>query len=450
MHMTRGPLAMAAVFSLTLALGALDAQTRKPTAPAAKPTPKEDTKPPEPTPIERAEKALDSKNYQEAIDILTPYVAATADDTAAWFDLAFAATALGDKSRAEEAYNKALALDPKLFPAQLNLAVLLTGLGRQKDALPHLAAAVDLKPDHARAAALYASALAATGDRAKAREFYDKSLVLDAAAPFTLIGSGRLAIEEKNYALAAVQLTNAAKLSAADTTPRLELARVYELTSQPDRAVEVYRDFLKENPSFADAHRHLGQIFFEQGKMDLAAPEFEEAARLSPSDEDDWNLARTYSAAKKPDLALPRLVRLRQREPQNYEVQLLTGEMLNLKREYRTAESVLLQAISLQPKIPDAYVELANAMYLQQQYQETVAVLNKMRQTAENIKETPWSTFLQAISLDKLGAAEGAIVSYKRFLAIAGGKYADHEFQARQRVKALTLVLEKAGKKVPQ
>jgi hypothetical protein len=87
---------------------------------------------------------------------------------------------------------------------------------------------------------------------------------------------------------------------------------------------------------------------------------------------------------------------------------------------------------------------------LQQQYGQTVAVLDNMRQTAENVKETPWSTFLQAISLDKLGAREGALVSYRKFLAIANGNYSDHEFQARQRVKALTLELEKAGKKVPQ
>jgi len=444
--MTRRLLAIVAVLLLTLSPAS---QTRKPATPA-KPAPKEDPKPPEPTPIERAEKALDNKDYQGAADILTPYVAVTTGDTAAWFDLAFAATALGDKSKAEEAYNRAIALDPKLFPARLNLAVLLTGQDRQNDALPHLAAAVELKPDHARAAALYASALAATGDRAQAREYYDKSLALDANAPFTLLGSGRLAIEEKHYAVAERQLTHAVELSPADINARLELARVYELSNQPDRAIEVYRAFLVENPSFAPAHRHIGQILFEQGKMDLAAPEFEEAAKLAPSEEDDWNLARTYSAAKKPDQALPRLVRLRQKYPKDYEVHLLVGEMLNLKREYKTAEGVLLQAINLQPKIPDAYVELANCMYMQQQYGQTVTVLGKMRQTAENVKETPWSTFLQAISLDKLGAREGALVSYRRFLAIANGKYSDHEFQARQRVKALTLELEKAGKKVPQ
>jgi tetratricopeptide (TPR) repeat protein len=243
--MNRRPLPTAAVLLLTLTLGA---QARKPAAPAQ---PALQEKPPEPTPVERAEKALDNKDYQGAVDILTPYVAATTDDTAAWFDLAFAATALGDKSKAEEGYKKAIALDPKLFPAQLNLAVLLTAQSRQKDALPYLAAAVELKPDHARAAALYATALAATQDNAKAREYYDKSLALDANAPFTLIGSGRLAIQDKNYPLAERQLTHAVELIPADRNARLELARVYELSNQPDRAIEAYRGFLATDPTFA-------------------------------------------------------------------------------------------------------------------------------------------------------------------------------------------------------
>jgi tetratricopeptide (TPR) repeat protein len=433
--MKRHLVAIVAVLSL-----GLGAQTVKPAGPSP---------PAGASAMERAEKALDAKDYRAAVDILTPYVASTPEDSAAWFDLAFASTALGDKAKAEEAYNKALAIDPKLFPAQLNVAALLNSAGRTKDALPHLAAAVELKPDHARAAALYASALEATGDAAQARVYYDKSLAIDGNAEFTLAASGRLAIQEKNYALAQKQFAHAIEVNP-ESNVRLDLARAFELDNHADRAVEAYRAYLAANPNFAPAHRRIGQIYFEQGKMDLAAPEFEEAAKLAPSEEDDWNLARTYSAARKADLALPRLARLHQKNPNDYEVELLIGEMLNLKREYKTAQAILGHAIQLQPKVPDAYVELANAMYLQEQYQQTVAVLDRMRKAADNVKETPWSTFLQAISLDKLGAAEGALVSYRRFLAIANGKYPDHEFQARQRVKALTLVLEKAGKKVPQ
>jgi tetratricopeptide (TPR) repeat protein len=407
-------------------------------------------KPAEPTVLERAQKFFDAQDYAQAAPLLREYLATADDDAAAWFNLGFAETALGNKAAAEEAYSKTLAIDPKIFPAQLNLGMLLVTEKRPSDALSHLKAAVELKPTHPRAAALYADALAATGDRAAARLAYDVALALDPAAASTLAASGRLAIDEKDYPLAEQQLARATELSPKDPNARLELARVYELSGHGDRAATVYRAFLKDDPTFAPAHRRLGQILVEQNKLDEAIGEFEEAAKLAPSDEDDWNLARAYSAAKKADFALPRLVKLRKLYPANYEVMLLAGQMLNLKREFATAESILLQAVKAQPKIPDAYVELANALYLQQRYPETVTVLDRMKASVENVKETPWSYFLRAISLDKLGVAEGAIVAYKRFLEIAGGKLPDQEFQARQRVKALTLVLEKKGKKVPQ
>lgn len=424
-------------------------QARKPPAPAAP------TVAATPTVLERAQKAFEAKDYSTAAPLLREYLKDNADDAAAWFNLGFAETALGNMTAAEEAYAKTIAIDPKIFPAHLNLGMLLVAGKRPADALPHFKAAVELKPTHARATALYADALLATGDRAGARAAYDAALALDADASATLAASGRLAIEEKNYALAEKQLARAAELSPKGLNPKdagaqLELARVYILNGHPDRAADIYRAFLQDDPSFAPAHRQLGQLLVEQNKRDEAIVEFEAAAKLAPNDEDDWNLARAYSTAKKPDLALPRLIKLHKLDPANYEVLLLSGQMLNLKREFATAEGILLQAVKVQPKVPDAYVELANAMYLQQRYSETVAVLDRMKTTAENVKETPWSYFLRAISLDKLGAAEGAIVAYKRFLEIAGGKFPDQEFQGRQRVKALTLVLEKRGKKVPQ
>ena len=58
----------------------------------------------------------------------------------------------------------------------------------------------------------------------------------------------------------------------------------------------------------------------------------------------------------------------------------------------KPAQAALTQAIRIDPRIPDAYVELANAAYMQQNYQGTVAVLDQMQKTATNVKETPWST----------------------------------------------------------
>src|SRR4051812_46208871 len=104
-----------------LALSLSAQQARKPPAQTTKPAAKEAPKPAAPTLVERAQKAFDAQDYQTASTLLREHVTANPEDSAAWFNLAFAATALGDKKQAEEGYTKAIDLEPKMFPAQLNL-----------------------------------------------------------------------------------------------------------------------------------------------------------------------------------------------------------------------------------------------------------------------------------------------------------------------------------------
>src|ERR1022692_3421099 len=89
-------------------------QARKPPAPPAK---AEQAKPAEPTLLERAQKAFDAKDYAQAAPLLREYLASpdasSPDDAAAWFNLGFAESVLGNKAAAEEAYTKTLALDPR-------------------------------------------------------------------------------------------------------------------------------------------------------------------------------------------------------------------------------------------------------------------------------------------------------------------------------------------------
>ncbi len=53
------------------------------------------------------------------------------------------------------------------------------------------------------------------------------------------------------------------------------------------------------------------------------------------------------------------------------------------------------------------------------------------------LPNSPTSVFLQATSLDTLRQRPAAIKAYKAFLAIAGGKFPDQEFQAKHRIIAL-------------
>ncbi len=360
--------------------------------------------------LTRAQKALEAKDYPQAATLLRDYSEKHPEDYRALFNLAHTYTMLGDRLQAAETYTKTLAARPDLFQARLNLGMLLLEDGRASDALPHLAAAVAAQPQHFRASLLYADALARSGDRAAAVEQYGKALALDPHS----------------------------------AEARLGLARVHELSGRTDKAVEIYTDYLKQDPGSAPVRRRLGALYLEQKKFQEAAAELEQAARLAPAPEDDWNLARAYAGLRRPEDALPRLERLRQSQAADFDVLLLLGQMLVVKKDFPAAQEALQAAIRLRPDVPDPYVDLANVMYLQSRYPETLAVLDRVARLGP---ETPWFHWLRAITLDKLEQVETALESYRRFLAMDAGKYPDQEFQARQRIKALKLRLEKGGRR---
>jgi tetratricopeptide (TPR) repeat protein len=274
---------------------------------------------------------------------------------------------------------------------------------------------------------------------------FDQGLELEPNALAGRLASARLAIEEKDYDRAERDLARAIAANPQDGAMRLELARVYELRGKLDAAAATYREYLAQHPAFAAARRRLGIIYREQKKLDQAIVEFELAYQADPMEEDDWNLARAYTESKKADQALPHWTKLKARHPDNFEAAARLGQMALQKRDYALAQAALLDAIRLDPRVPDPYVDLANVMYLQERYPQTIQVLDRM--AAMKVAETPWSAFLRAITLDKLGAAEQALASYQKFLPLAAGKFPDQEFQARQRIKALNQVLEKRGRR---
>ncbi|MGB9487748.1 MAG: tetratricopeptide repeat protein, partial [Terriglobia bacterium] len=101
--------------------------------------------------LRTAQDALGRNDFAAAADALKQVVEAQPTLTAAWFNLAYAYTGLHKQEEAVASYRKALALDPNLFEARLNLGILLIQLNDPQAALEHLEKAATLKPDHLRA-----------------------------------------------------------------------------------------------------------------------------------------------------------------------------------------------------------------------------------------------------------------------------------------------------------
>jgi len=394
--------------------------------------------------ILKAEKAIEAKDYATALALLKEQTAKDPKDYRAWFDIAYAYTMMGERAQAIAAYRQTLEIRPQLSQASLNLGILLLEEKQAAEAAKHLAAVVAARPKDARAQSLYADAVAAGGDAAKAAEEYRKVLALDAKSYDAHLSLARLLLDQKQFAEAEQILTRAIELQPGESPARLEMARLWELTGRIEEAQRFYSELAQKDSNNATVRRRLGALLLAQKQFAKAAEEFEAAARVRPAFEDNWNLARAYAGTKRPEQAIPLLTKMVEAEPRNYEARLLLGSMLAARRDFPAAQKELEAAVALRPDLPDAYVDLANVLYLQQNFPATLAVLNRV---ARLVPETPWLNFLRAISLDKLEQVEPALESYERFLAIAKGQYPDQEFQARQRVKALNRQLEKSGKR---
>ena len=75
--------------------------------------------------LDEAQRDMDKKDFAAAIDPLQKFIAEQPDVAYGHFQLAYAFTALHKSAEARAEYERALAIDPKMAEAYLNLGVLL-------------------------------------------------------------------------------------------------------------------------------------------------------------------------------------------------------------------------------------------------------------------------------------------------------------------------------------
>ncbi|MGH9662314.1 MAG: hypothetical protein ACRD96_27435, partial [Bryobacteraceae bacterium] len=107
---------------------------------------------------------------------------------------------------------------------------------------------------------------------------------------------------------------------------------------------------------------------------------------------------------------------------------------------YAPAAREFLAAAKIQPDSKEAWSELAGMLILLDSFPQALAALDRLRTLGA---ETTAHHFFRAIILDKTKQYQPALASYEQFLAGAGGKFPDEEFQARQRVRIIRKELER-------
>lgn len=389
--------------------------------------------------FQKAVQAVQANDFATAEPLLKK---ATDDDPQnyqAWFYLGYLYNATNRRDDAIAAYRKAVAIQPGVFESNLNLGMLLASVGEPEGAR-YLRAAGQLKPNADQQVALsrgwllLASRLEST-DYAGSVDAYQRAAELAPRDPAPLLAQGQLLEKHQDLAGAEKAYKQALQRDPQSANALAVLSNIYLSTKRYPEAEQTLRDYLQENPQSVTGHLQLGRVLRAEDKNDEAAAELEKALELHPGDLDALKeLAAAQLAAKKYPAAEATVRNIMARQPNDPELQHMLGSILLRQLKYADAQAAFLQTIKMKPDSGEAYGELAVAASGNKDYQLAVRALDAR---AKLMPETPGTYFLRATCLDHLHAYKEASDNYKQFLAVAGGKYPDQEWQARHRLIAI-------------
>jgi Tfp pilus assembly protein PilF len=381
-------------------------------------------------------KALDANQPAVAEPLLRQAAEATPGDFSVHFNLALALTLQGKDAEAAGELRRTLQLKPALYEANLNLGILLLRDKQPGEAIAPLREAADARPKESRPNLYLAQAFFETGYFAQAETSYRAAAEADPKSAGAQLGLARTLVKESKLQEAAAPFSVAAALDTRYHDALLELATAYDTARQPAAAIDIYRRF----PENADAKQRLAQLQLQNGDAAAAIPALEESVRTNPSVPNRLALADAYKTNQQTDKSIGQLQLAVASDPSNYDVRMDLGRSLRDDRKFDAAAEQFTAAAKLRPDSVKAWNELASALIINEKYAECLTALDRVRALGQ---EAPGDFYFRALSLDRLRQLKPAIAAYQQFLTVAGGKFPDQEFLARQRVRILVNELRK-------
>jgi tetratricopeptide (TPR) repeat protein len=422
---------------------AAQSQGKVPAKPPANSAPHEREDPLAPL-LVQANEAIDKMDFTAALDPLQKYIAQRPDEPYPHFQLGYAYVGLKRPADAKAEFSRAVALDPKMAAAYLNLGLV------EMDGDPAAAAdafrnAAELQPTESRPRFLAGFSLEHAGKFSEAVEQYRASLALspkDYEAHFAL---GRVLLRS-NDAAGAEEQFRAALESHGDSAPaRLGLASALLEQKKYDAASDALGEYLKLIPGDRSAHFDRATALLYLSRYDDALAELDRSeAGATPSAQALKMRGEIYMQQKKWKEAGETLKQAMTLAPQDSELAGWMGHVDVELRDYPSAVRILEQAYAQNPQNADALRDLGDAFFLNENY---AAALEAMDRLAKLETPKPGSWFVRAICYDKLSRKAEAIEAYQKFLDEDAGQHDTQDFQARHRIPVLQRELGQSKKK---
>lgn len=389
--------------------------------------------------LDEAQAALDKNDYNAAIRPLQKFIAEKPDVAWAHFQLGYAYTALKQTDQARAEYEKAVALDPKMAEAQLNLGILL--LEKEPGAaVEPLRKAVDLLPSQSRPRYLLGLAQERTGDWQGAAESFEGAARLDPKDEDALTELGRIYLKHNRPADAEAKFRAALGIDPKSPEALQGLALSLDEQKKPEAAT-AYRDYLAVRPQDSGARERLVHFLVEQQQFDAALAEMNKTGNgQTPSLESLKLKADIEIAQKKLDAAVVTLKQAIALAPNDAQLHGGLGRTYLQVRDFADAEKELKGALQLDRNNLTYWKDLSSTYYLSGNCAGTLATLDVIAK-AETPGAGAW--FIRALCYDKLNQVQPALEAYRKFLELDENKNPDQVWQANQRIHVLEKTADK-------
>jgi superkiller protein 3 len=389
--------------------------------------------------LDEAQRDMDKKDFAAALEPLQRFVAEQPDVAYGHFQLAYAFTALHKIAEARAEYERALAIDPKMAEAYLNLGVLLID-SDPAGSVTNLRKGVDLLPAQSHPRYLLGVAQERAGDFTGAAESFERAYRLDPKNPEPIVYLANLYLRLRRFPEAEAKFRSVLEAQPKDRPAMLGLAECLDAEKKPESA-DAYRAYLAVQPEDSGARARLVRLLVEQKQYDVALAELDraEAGSTAPNLDSLRLRAEIQVAQKKWDDAVATLNNAIALAASDGGLHGELGRIYLHKRDFAGAQKELKIALQTDRKNLDYWKDLSSSYYLAGDCASTLGVLDEIAKM-ETPGAGPW--FIRALCYDKLNQPNPALEAYQKFLNLDQGQNADQVWQAQERSKVLRKVLE--------
>ena len=339
------------------------------------------------------------------------------DDAKVWNTVGAGEEKAGRYREAEQAFRKALAIDPAQPEAWFNLGLVLRRSGRDAEATQAFERALELQPQMTVSMIMLAELRQRAGRLSEAAEWATRACAQDdaqaTAACRVLAG---IANERRDWTQAERAYERVVALDGRNADDWVALAQARLALGKAQEALLALNRALELNPQHGVAYQALAAAHGRRGEYAQALEYAERATQLEPTDHQAWS-NKGYSLLKlqRPAEAVPAFETALRLKPDFSNAWINLGEAKLAQRQAGEAIVALRKALELSPGASDARLYLASAYVSTGQF---ALAREQLTPLAEKAPQLVQAWVLLTVANAGLGDRDAATASYTRLKSL--------------------------------